>query len=247
MKDGTPLYGSVAPLRNVEALVELIRLVQDREPGLPGMACYYGPSGYGKTTAAVYAANAYGAYQVQVKSCWTRKKLCTAVLEDLGVQPAKTIADMVDQIAEGLARSGKPLLVDEADHLVARSMIEIVRDIHEASGSTVILIGEEQMPLKLQQWERVHGRMLKWVAAEPATFDDVAHLAPIYCPRVELDEALQLRLLEESSHSVRRISINLDRVKEYARARNLPRVTSADFAEQPFFTGAAPAPRRIGR
>lgn len=247
MKDNDALYGSIAPLRNVRAMAELINRVKHRAHGLPGMACFYGPSGYGKTSAAIFAANRFGAYHVQVKSCWTRKKLCEAILKDLALQPARTIADMVDQIAEALAASDRPLLIDEADHLVAKGMIEIVRDLHEASGATVILIGEEQLPFKLQQWERVHGRMLDWVGAEPATLDDVRHLAGIYCQGVELDGALAQRILDESRASIRRISINLERVSEFARIQGADRVTGEAFASKPFFTGVAPAPRRVAR
>ena len=247
MLDDTPTYGSIAPLRNVRALSELIERVQDRADGLPGMACFHGPSGYGKTSAAAFAVNRFGAHHVQVKSCWTRKKLCEAILKDLGIQPARTIADMVDQIAEALLRSGRALLIDEADHLVDQKKIELVRDIHESSHATVILIGEEQLPMKLLQWERVHGRMADWVAAEPATVADVAHLAPIYSRGVGLDVDLQERLLDESRASMRRIAINLGRVREFGKRMGKTQVSLADFAGERFFSGEAPAPRRIAR
>lgn len=238
-------YNSVAPLRNVAALVELITRVSTRSHGLPGMACFYGPSGYGKTTAAVYSANKFRAFQVQVKSVWTGKKLCEAILEDLGIPPRRTIADMVDQISEELARSGRPLLIDEADHLVSRAMIEIVRDIYESSGAAVILIGEEQLPKKLMQWERVHGRMLDWVGAEPGVVQDVTHLAPIYCPGVELDEPFKARLLEASNNSIRRICINLARVLEVARTEGMTAVSREAWGNRGFFSGQAPTPRRL--
>lgn len=247
MLDDTPTYGSIAPLRNVRALSELIERVQARFDGLPGMACFHGPSGYGKTSAAAFAVNRFGAHHVQVKSCWTRKKLCEAILKDLGVQPARTIADMVDQIAESLLRSGRPLLIDEADHLVDQKKIELVRDIHESSAATVILIGEEQLPIKLLQWERVHGRMADWVAAEPATLNDVGHLVPIYSRGVGLDVDLQERLLDESRASMRRIAINLGRVREFGLRMGKKQVGLADFAGERFFSGEAPAPRRIAR
>lgn len=245
MTQDSRLYNSVAPLANVVALVELIMRVQNRGAGLPGMAVFYGPSGYGKTTSAVYAANKFQAYSVQVKSVWTKKKLCEAILTDLGIHPARTIADMVDQIAEEIARTGRPLLIDEADQLVGRGMIEIVRDIYESSGSAVILIGEEQLPKTLQQWERVHGRMLDWVPAEPGTIDDVSHLAPIYCRGVTLSDDLKEHLLHTSNRSIRRICVNLDRVLEFARTRGLKTVSLADWGKGAFFTGHAPAPRRL--
>lgn len=249
MADDTHLFQSVAPLRNVAALVTLIERTQNRAPSLPGMACFYGPSGYGKTTAAVYASNRFNAHVVQMKSAWTQRKLCTAVLADMGQPHARgSVADMVDQIAEALARSGRPLLIDEADFLVKRKSVEIVRDIYESSGASVILIGEELLPQKLQQWERVHGRMLDWVAAEPGSLADVDHLARIYCAGVTLDPALKKRLLAQSGASIRRICINLDRLAEQARTRGASRLGPDDCTGGEgggWFTGDAPAPRRL--
>ena len=244
MAETTEAYTRIAALRNVSALTQLIRRVEARGPGLPGMAAFYGPSGFGKTTAAIYAANKFSAVQVQVKSTWARKKFCEAILFDLGLKPARTIADMVDQIAQELARSGRPLLVDEADFLVQRGMIEVVRDIYESSFSTVILIGEELLPTSLQRWERVHGRMLDWVPAEPATLRDVDLLAPIYCPGVELAPELKAALLDVSRQSIRRICVNLDRALERARTLDRARLEAGDFDPASFFTGTAPAPRR---
>lgn len=244
MTDETRLYNSVAPLRNVAALVALIDRVQGRRHGLPGMATFYGPSGFGKSTAVIYAANQFQAYSVQVKSTWRSKKFCQAILMDLGIKPAKTTADMVDQISEELARSGRPLLIDEADFLVGQGNIEVVRDIHESSGAPVILIGEELLPQKLQQWERVHGRMLDWVKAQPGDLGDVDHLAPIYCPDVEIAPDLRQYLLERSTHSIRRICINLERVHEFAQVRGLTRIARADWGKSDFFSGEAPTPRR---
>lgn len=245
MTEDRPLFNSVAPLRNVGALVELIDRVQKRGHGLPGMATFYGPSGYGKTTAATYARNRFRASSVQVKSAWTARKLCTAILADLGLPAVRTIADMIDDISEELAKSGRTLMIDEADQLVTRNMIEIVRDIYESSGAAIILIGEELLPQKLQKWERVHGRMLDWVGAEPADRADVDHLARIYCPSVELDAELKAHLLKVSSASIRRICVNLDRVREFALTNGLETVTRKAWGKTDFFTGHAPAPRRI--
>lgn len=238
------LYGSVAPLKNVAALATLVERVHRRDHGLPGMACFYGYSGFGKTSAAIYCANRFEAYHVEVRSVWTAKTFCKAIVREMAMKPAGTVADLLDQIGAELARTGRPLLIDEADHLVARRVIELVRDISESSGAPVILIGEEALPQKLQQWERVHGRMLDWVAAQPGDLSDVGHLAKIYCRGVELTEDLQHFLLAQSRHSIRRISINLTRVREFAQTRGLKSVSRSDWGKADFFSGEAPAPRR---
>lgn len=245
MSEQSNLHNSVAPLRNVAALVQLVDRVQNRGFSLPGMAVFYGPSGFGKTTAAVYAANKFDAYTVQVKSCWSRASLCKGIVQEMGLSPRRTVPEMVDQVAEQLAMTDRPLLIDEADHLVARKMIEIVRDIYESCQAPVILIGEEGMPQKLQRWERVHGRILSWEQAQPGSMADLNHLAPIYAPGIEIDEELKGKLLSASNRSIRRICVNLAAVSEVAHTSGLSCVTLTDWGNRSFHDGRAPAPRRF--
>lgn len=59
MTESNRQFNSVAPLRNVVAMVQLVDRVISRAPTLPGMAVFYGPSGYGKSSAATYAMNTF--------------------------------------------------------------------------------------------------------------------------------------------------------------------------------------------
>ncbi|MDJ0628554.1 MAG: ATP-binding protein [Rhodobacter sp.] len=245
MPDDPILYNSVAPLRNVAALLELIDRVQTPAPSLPGMACFYGPSGYGKTTAATFAENRYQAVRIEMRSRWTPRKLCETISLEMGQTPARTVCDMIDAICTQLAALDVPLLIDEADYLIRHKMVEIARDIYEGSGVPVILIGEELLPQKLTQWERVHGRMLGWTAAEPGDMADLGHLAGIYAAGIELAEDLRTAILRASGGSIRRISTNLDAAAAFARASGRSSLSLADWQGQAFFSGEAPAPRRL--
>lgn len=247
MAENNRHHNGIALLRNVMSMVTLVQRVVDRTPTLPGMAVYYGPSGYGKSTAATYAANTFNAYQVQVQSTWTKRTFCQAVLLDLGIEPAGQVADMVNQIAREIASTGRPLLIDEADYLVERNLVQLVRDIYEASEGAIILIGEEELPRKLMRWERVHGRMLDWIAAEPAVIDDVMHLEPNYLPGIEIDDALRAQLLDDSHHSIRRVCVNLDLLRDHAATMGVGRITRKDWqaSGKRFFSGMAPKPRGL--
>ncbi|WP_172298304.1 AAA family ATPase [Pseudoruegeria sp. HB172150] len=245
MAEEQMVYNSVAPLRNVAALAGLVDRVKNRSLGLPGMACYYGPSGFGKSTAGIWTTNKYRAVLVQVQSVWTPKLLCEAIALEAGVQLRRgdTTGHLVKNIAEALAITDQPLLIDEADHLIRRKCIEVIRDIHESSGAPIILIGEEGLPQKLKEWERVHGRMLDWVAAQPGDLSDVKHLAPIYARGIEIDADLQSAILRASHGSIRRICVNLDRVAEFARTRGITKMTLALW-QGDLFTGEAPTARK---
>ena len=250
--DGAGDIGSVIktmPLRNVMLLAELIERVRSRDPDLPGMACFSGPSGLGKTKAAAWSANEYGCYHVEMKESWSAKKLMAKIIEAMGLnQPGRaatgTIGDMVDQAGEELAKSGRPLLLDEAHLLAKPRLIGIVRDIYESSaGGTVVLIGEEMLPQTLARWERVHNRMLDWVQAQPCDLREVGLLARLKCPALELsNEALQV-VLERSQARARRIVVNLNKVSEYALKEDKTVIDLADMAKIQFFTGEAPRPR----
>ena len=76
---------TLAPLRNVSRMLALIDRLQNRGDGVPGMGCFYGFSGLGKSMASSFAVNTTRAVHVQMKSVWTHKRLCEAILDELGV------------------------------------------------------------------------------------------------------------------------------------------------------------------
>nr|WP_255542748.1 ATP-binding protein [Azospirillum sp. INR13] len=106
------------------------------------MAVWYGPSGYGKTRAAVYGANRFRATYVECGATWTQAKFCRALLIQLGLPSTGTVADMAERIIDALRTSRSPLIIDEFDHVVARKYVDLVREIHDQSGAAIILIGD---------------------------------------------------------------------------------------------------------
>lgn len=238
------LYGNVAPLKNVAALLALIDRLENRVPGLPGMATLYGPSGRGKSTACTAATNHTTACHIEVQPLWRAKSLLEGIAKHIGVvRLAHTASKMFDQVAEVLLREQRPLLLDEADRLMKDEMIEVVRGLHEASGAPIILIGEEELPTKMLRWERMHGRMLDWVAVQPADMTDLKQLATIYAPGIEIADDLRAKILEVSRYSHRYVSNNLARVAEDAVKQGISKIAAADW-KGAFFSGEAPPPRR---
>lgn len=235
--------GGTAPLRNLTLLAGLLTLSLQRAPGLPGLVCFNGPSGYGKSYAAAHASGRARAYYVEARSAWTKKAMLLAILRQMGIVPAKTIYEMVDQVAEQLALSRRPLILDEMDHVVERGLVELVRDIYEGSQGTLVLIGEERLPQKLQAFERFHGRILHWVQAQPCNIDDARALAALHCPRVEVMTDLLAQLVEETGGSTRRICVNLAQIGQHARSSGLERIGKGEWAGRPLHTGKPPTAR----
>lgn len=234
-----------APLSIVVlALSCLMRIVERREH-LPGLAVLYGPSGFGKSTAAAYISNKMSAYYVECKSVWSKKAFMENVLKVMGIAPGRTVSDMLDQICEQLAKSGRPLIIDEMDHIVEKAAVEVVRDIYEGSRAPILLIGEEHLPKKLIKWERFHGRIMEWAAAPPADLHDAQVLADFYCSGVSVDADLLKSIHGKTGGSVRRIVTNLDLVRKEAQSQGLAQISMKEWGKREFHTGDAPEPRRF--
>lgn len=216
-----------------------------RTSTLPGLVCFYGPSGFGKSVSAAWVANRRRAYYVQAKSVWTRKHTLKSILGEMGIKPAGTIPEMADQIAEELAASGRPLIIDEMDHLVAAGQVELIRDLYESSQASILLIGEEMLPTKLKKFERFHGRVLSWVPAQPVSLEDARNLAPVYSPGVAIADDLLAHLVKKSLGSVRRVAVNLEQLAEAATVQGRRELELADLQRLnlELYTGAAPSPR----
>lgn len=246
MNETNERINSVAPLANVARLTQLIDRCQNRAPGLPGMGCFHGRAGLGKTTAGIYGTNKFNACHVEAMPIGGVKGLLTMIVAELGLKPASTSSALFDQAAQELAVSGRPLIIDEADKILHETPVEIVRRLHDVSQAPVILMGEEALPQMLQRWERVHSRILSWVGAEPATADDVDHLARIYALGIHLGPDLRAALLAASNGSIRNVATNLAHIREYAITRGLKKVDLGDWGQSPFHTGVAPSPRGPG-
>jgi DNA transposition AAA+ family ATPase len=236
--------GSLAPLKNVAGFMALVTKLQRRGPHLPNLGVMYGHSGLGKSYASIYAQNKTRAVRVEVGESWNRKTFVRAVLLECGVaNPRGTTADLV---AEAIGLLGdepsRPLMVDEADKLVDKGLIELVREISEASQVPVLLIGEEMLPQKLARVERVHNRVLDWYGAEPCDLPDCKLLAQIFLPSVKISDELLETVRLKGEGRARRIVVTLSGMNDWARNQGAREIDAASYSGA-LFTGEAPRAR----
>ncbi|WP_422402535.1 AAA family ATPase [Pseudomonas sp. GZD-209] len=230
----------IVPLTNVGLLSAAIGRALQRPVGLPGLVVMYGPSGLGKSVSAAYAANQYRAYYVECRHTWTKKAFLQAILREMSIKPESTLYQMVDQVAEQLSRSGRPLIVDDVQYLLAKSAADVLTDLYNASQGTIVLIGEEGVSNSLGKLERLHNRVLEWVPAQPASLGDIQRLATATYPGVAFSEDLLNDLNKAVKGCLRRITVNLHRVNSEAAAAGKDHVDLADWGKRGWFTGQAP-------
>lgn len=233
--------GGVAALKNVAHCYLAYDRIRNRPAGRPGFAVFNGPSGFGKTFAAIYVQNKTGAARVEIGDSWSRKTLIERIGAELRVDTRGTLAQLVDRVVGALVDGDKGLLIDEADKAVDKGMIELIREVQEHSGAPVMLIGEEKLPAKLEAIERVHNRVAVWEQAQPCDLEDAQVLADHLSP-ITIEPDLLCLIVDKAAGRARRIVVNIDNVAEWARNRGLDRV-SADVYDGPFFVGSGPKVR----
>lgn len=241
------VVGGIAQVTNVAVLNDAIARTSDRHYNLPGICVFYAPSGFGKSVAASYVATHTRAYYVQASSIDTKKSFLEKVLREMNIAPVGTATGMLQLIADELVKSCKPLIVDEFDHLATASgKVEMIRDIYESSQGTIIIIGEEMLPRKLERWERFHGRVLNWVQAQPASVADAVMLAQVYAPKVAIDELVLAELVGAVRGSTRRVCTNIEMLGQRALESGQRSVAMEDLRKllpNGFITGESPKPR----
>lgn len=237
----TTVKGTVALLKNVASCMEAMEKLRYRGPGRPGLGVFYGHSGFGKTYSAIYVQNKTNAARVEVGDSWTRKVFLEKLCAELNVETKGTIAQLVDRVVETLVDDDRPLIIDEADKLCDKNMIELVRQLQEESGAPILMLGEEKLPSKIAEVERVHNRVLVWEPAQPCDLEDTRTLAELVSPVTVGDDLLE-KIRQQSGGRARRIVVNLDLVTDFARNAGLKVIGAGDFSGQ-FYTGTAPRPR----
>lgn len=223
---------NTAPIKNVASCLALVRSLQARNPLQPNLGVFAGFSGYGKSVAALYCQNKTGAAYVEPTDNWTRKKLMQSILSELGVyQPRGTLSDLEDEIIGVLARDPKrPLIIDEADILIKRGLIEGVRMIAKKSGVPVLLIGEELFPKKLDAaGDRFRDLVLVSDYAQPCDLEDTRTLARTFYPQLSIADNLLQQAMTAGEGRVRRIGNSLHAIAEHAARSGLASIDLAQY------------------
>lgn len=233
-----PEGGQIAPLTNIAVIEQAIFQLADRGATDPGMMVVSGPSGYGKSVAAAWAKARHRAYYLQLDDFVTRKSLLVQLCLVLGLSvdgkpPKGTIQQLAERVAAQLHQARRPLIIDEFDFAIDKNLVMAVFSIYEMSRASIILIGEEAMPAKLQKWEKFDGRVLDTLYAEPVSLEDARRLARAKNAQLPLADDLLAHLVKIARGSVRRVSNNLRKIFETGAAEGWDHCDLARWGDRP--------------
>lgn len=244
----------IMPVKNVSRLKTAGEALIQRSYGMPGMGLIWGPTGYGKTTAATWFINQCHGVYVRAIELWSPAGMLDAIARELDLDPKGSNGKKIDQIVQKLAETGRPLFVDEADYVVERKLLtNTLRDIHDLSTVPVILIGMHGIERRIRGNEQFTGRIAQWVTFEGADADDARLLADGLCEVKVAQDLLDVlhtaatpKRRTDSSHAgaeLRRLLVGLSQIESYAKARGWDAIGLNDWPDgRDFFLGQAARP-----
>lgn len=237
--DISPLPGGVVPIASLDLVSVAVEALINRHANVSGIGVLHGPPGRGKSMAAGAMVVTYRAYYVQVRRVWSVKTVLAKIAHEMGIKhkDSATTALLLDLITDELARSGRPLILDEADYLIRTdTLIETVRDIFEGSKRPVLLVGTDELCVGLRNWRQMHSRVYQWVEAPPVSLADARRLAAVYAAGVEIGDDLLAELVERVDGSVRYACVNLARIRDESLVIGEERMTLGGWGARGFYT-----------
>lgn len=236
-----------AALTNMALMMQTLVDVMESGEESQRFGLFYGFSGYGKTVAAAFAAARSGAIYTEAKSIWTQRSLLEALAEELGITRfERTAPRLLKQIVDELNRAPRPLIIDEMDHLVKKQMVEIIRDIHDATSIGILMIGEEALPAKLKEWDRFDNRILVATPAQPASAEDALKLRDHYGLSGLIADDLAIHFAERCRGVTRRIVNNLRGAERLSKTEGIDHMDRAWWGSRPVNSGDIPTRRSMG-
>jgi DNA transposition AAA+ family ATPase len=115
---------------------------------------------------------------------WSPSAMLQALSHELGGYEyhgrAKSFAECVRRLGE----DPRQIIIDEADYLAAdKHLLNTIRDLHDQVEGSIILVGEERLPVHLQAKHRAHfwGRVAQEMSFQPLTAEEVRQIAATLC------------------------------------------------------------------
>ena len=206
---------------NFKRLKEAEKLVARRGAREAGLVLVRGVYGVGKSELTERWAADSGYVFVRAKETWTKRALLDELADKMGLAKTGRNQEVQARIISKMAIDMVPLIVDEADFLIrsTASLLEVLRDITDLTGTMVFLVGMENLPAAVQRHEHIASRVARIVEFKPLTLDDVKATCQAKA-EVKITPALQEQIHRDSKGRMRHVLNAIANVELWAEANS---------------------------
>lgn len=234
---------------NFRRLAEAQKQVERRGAREAGLVLIRGRYGIGKSALTDRWASDSGWVFVRAKATWTKRALLDELAELMGLSKTGRNQEVQARIIGKLAVDGVPMIIDEADFLVGgstASLLEVLRDITDVTGTMCFLVGMEHFPMKVAKYGHIASRVAQVIELEPLSLADVKVTVTAKSEVLIDDDVLPL-LLAQSEGRMRLVLNAITNIESWAEANSWDKVTAQMLNGMPLcteFTGKALGVRR---
>jgi DNA transposition AAA+ family ATPase len=237
---------TTAIVKNISNLQEAFDAAMYRDSAVEGMVVVHGKTGAGKTTAITWLTtqlmnNDIHPIWVEASPSWSLKSMLADICRACAVEPKGSSADLAAIVKEQM-QMGKPLFIDEVDHLflpgqeTTLRMIEQIRSLYDFSKTPVVLIGMDKLERKLKTREQLYRRVFQWVEFKDLDRADIRILADALLDVPVADDFLGL-LIEKTGGRVGRIVLGLAQAERRAKGNKWPEINLDRWGDKPLNLG----------
>lgn len=202
---------------NVTRFQTAVARMEDYENGQPGISLAWGQAGRGKTVAVENYYAEHGGIYLDVWEDWTQAAFLQALcFEVCGLRPRGSNLCKV-KIVENLRNDPRTIFVDEADRLHIKR-IEDLRDIHRATGCSVVLVGEEELLGLLSERRRIWSRVIEEIEFKAVSVMDISQYGIAAADLDLTPEACSL-ILKHSEGDFRLVRNMMQMLEQAAKAK----------------------------
>lgn len=214
--------------QNVKFFTGAMGRLLTRGEQVPGMALIYGEPGLGKTktVASWCAQHVNNSFFIRTKKLMTGRWLLEELVSELGEQADKRVADLYRQARNILMEKQCTVFFDEVDYLCHDArVIETLRDLHDDTGTPIVMIGMGEAKKKLSKYRHLYDRFSEIVEFKDLTEQDVRTIANEMCEVKVTDDAI--RHIHSLGGRFRKIVIQLYHCESIAKKNSLKEITAA--------------------
>ncbi len=208
--------GIFVETKNVAAFRRGLETLTNRDRYQPGFMVVQGESGRGKSQAAINWHGQNGGTFLRVWESWTQHAFLQALAFEVTGAKIHGAFNCKREVVDHLSAEPAPIIVDEADRLDIRR-IEDLRDVHEATGVSIVLIGEEAFFPKLKGRQRIYSRVAEVINFAPVEKGDVVLYAAQAADLKVSPEAAAF-LASEAQGSFRLVHNLVAKLESFAKA-----------------------------
>jgi DNA transposition AAA+ family ATPase len=213
-----------AKTSNVNNFVSAMTRLLNREDGIPGMSLLFGEPGLGKTRTCLWWCAQNDGVFIRTKKLMTGRWLLEEIVAELGEAPMRRTSDLFRQAVDQLLERPRTLFIDEADYLAHDArVIETLRDLHDTTGTPLVLIGMDQADKKLMRFKHLYDRFSEIVRFTPLSSADVKSVAEQMCEVKLSDDAVSY--IHNQANRFRRVVVWLYKAEAIAKANSLKEVS----------------------